>query len=255
MATREEVMAAINLFAVLRSIQELVALDAESQALVEGTDITVEFVVRGSFRGALRFSGGACEFVEGRTDKVDIRLFFLSPLHLNRMVEGKAKPIPLKGLMKIGFLTGPFTSLTDRLSHFLQPEEGASSEPGFDTINTRLTAFVAFHAVSEVANRDDLGRASAAQVPDGVMQVKVEEDGGLAMAITAAGGRLSTRTGIDPDHRCLMWFRDNEALAQLLNGDLEAFSIFAQGRAGIRGFVPMADKINPILGLLPAYLE
>lgn len=255
MATREVVMARINLFGVLRSIQELVVLDAESQALVKETDLTLEFVVRGGFRGALKFSGGACEFIEGRTGKVDIRLFFVSPGHLNRMMDGKANPIPLKGLLKISFLTGPFTKLTDRLSHFLRPEDGAMEDPGFCAINTRLTAFVAFHSVSEVANWDDLGRASAAQVPDGVLQVKVEEEGGPAMAITAAGGKLSTHVGVHPEHRCLMWFRDLEALSQLLNGEMEAYAIFAQGRAGIRGFVPMADKINPILGLLPGYLN
>ena len=113
MATRDEVMAGINLFGVLRSLQELVALDAESRALVQDAELTVEFAVRGGIRGALRFSGGACAFIEGRADKVDIRLFFLSPAHLNRMVDGKANPIPLKGLFRIGFLTGPFTERID----------------------------------------------------------------------------------------------------------------------------------------------
>ena len=255
MATREEVMARINLFGVLRSLQELVALDAESRALVEGVDLTVEFVVRRAFRGALKFTGGACEFIEGPANDVDIRLFFLSPAHLNRMVDGEAKPIPLKGLLKIGFLTGPFTKLTDRLSHFLRPEDGALEDPVFHAINTRLTAFLVFHAVSEVGNWDELGRASASQVPDGVLQVRVEQAGGPAMAITAAGGMLSTSVGTHPEYRSLMWFRDLEALAQLLNGDLEAYTIFAQGRAGIRGYVPMADKLNPILALLPGYLS
>lgn len=255
MATREEVMARINLFGVLRSLQELVAQDAESRALMEGTDLTVEFVVRGSFRGALKFSGGNCEFIEGRAARVDIRLFFFSPAHLNRMVDGKASPIPLKGLTKIGFLTGPFTKLTDRLSHFLRPEDGARDDPDFHAINTRLTAFVAFHAVSEVGNWDDLGRVSASRVPDGVLQVKVEQEGGPAMALIASGGKLSTRVGIHPESNCLMWFRDLQALSELLNGELESFSIFGQGRAGIRGFVPMADKLNPILALLPGYLS
>ena len=101
MATREEVMARINLFGVLQSIQELVALDAESRSLIKDSNLTLEFVVRGGIRGALRFSGGACEFIEGRADKVDIRLFFTSPSHLNRMMEGDANPIPLKGFLKI----------------------------------------------------------------------------------------------------------------------------------------------------------
>lgn len=254
MATHEEVMARINLFGVLRSLQELVAQDAASRDLVKDTSLTLEFVVRGRFSGALKFHEGTCEFIEGRAGKVDIRLFFTSPAHLNLMMDGKAKPIPLRGLFKIGFLTGAFTKLTDRLSHFLRPADGAMEDPDFFAINTRLSAFVAFHALSEVGNWDDLGRASASDMPDGVLQVQVEEEGGPALAIEATGGRLSTSVGIRPGYRCLMWFKDLKALSQILSGELDAYTVFAQNRAGIRGYVPMADKLNPILRLLPGYL-
>ena len=254
MATREEVMARINLFGVLRSIQELVTLDVESRNLVKDTQLTVEFVIRGLCRGTLRFSSGACEFIEGRPDVVDVRLFFTSPAHFNRMVEGKSNPIPLKGWLKIGFLTGPFTKLTERLSYFLRPEGDVLEDPGAFEINTKLTAFVAFHAVTEVANWDVRGRAYAAQVPDGVLQVDVQE-GGPAIAIEVAAGRLRTLIGAQPDYRCLMWFRDLETLAAVLDDGTDSFVVFAGGRAGIRGYVPMADKLNSILGLLPGYLS
>ena len=254
MATREEVMARINLFGVLRSIPELLALDPESRDLVKGADVTVEFVVRGCCRCALEFSDGACGFIEGRAERADIRLFFTSSAHLNRMVEGKGNPIPLKGFFKIGFLTGPFTRLTDRLSHFLRPADGAAEDPEFFEISTRLTAFVAFHAVSEVANRDELGRDYSAQLPNGVLQVIVE-DGGPEIAIDVAEGKLSTRVGVQPEYRCLMWFRDLQSLGEVLGGEADTYVIFASGRAGIRGYVPMADKLNSILGLLPGYLR
>ncbi|MCP3870505.1 MAG: hypothetical protein GY703_20920 [Gammaproteobacteria bacterium] len=255
MATHEVVMARINLFGVLRSIQELVVLDASSHDLVKDTKLTVEFVVRGGFRGALKFCEGSCEFIEGRDSKVDIRLFFTSPAHFNRMIDGKANPIPLKGLFKIGFLTGPFTKLTDRLTYFLRPEEGLLEDPEFFTINTKLTAFVAFHSLSEVGNWDDLGRMSASGTPDGVLQMQVQEEDGPALAITATGGRLSTSVGVHPDYRCLMWFKDLKSLSQILNGEMDAYTVFAQNRAGIRGYIPMADKLNPILQLLPGYLS
>lgn len=254
-ASKETVMARINLFGVLRSVQELVTLDSRSRSLIEDCNLTVEFVVRGGTRGALSFRDGNCEFIEGKASKVDIRLYFTSPGHLNRMVDGNANPIPLKGLTKIGFLTGAFTSLTDRLSYFLRPEAGALDDPEYFNINTRLTAFVAFHSLSEVGNWDEIGRMNAAHIPDGVLQLKVEEEGGPAMAITASGGQLSTSVGIHPDHRCLMWFKDLESLADVLNGEVESYTVFAQGRGGVRGYIPMADKVNPILGLLPGYLS
>ena len=255
MATRETVMARINLFGVLRSIQELVALDAESRNIIAGRNETVEFVVRGGHRGSLEFRNGEARFLEGAAPGASIRLFFTSPEHLNRMVDGTANPIPLRGLTKIGFLTGPFTKHTDRLSRYLRPEGDALEDPDFYAINTRLTAFVAFHSLSEVGNWDDLGKMNASQVPDGVLQVKVEGDNGPALAVTAESGRLTTSVGVHPDHRCLMWFQDLKALGQLISGEIEAYTIFAQGRAGVRGYIPMADKVNPILGLLPGYLS
>ena len=248
-------MARINLFGVLRSIQELAALDAESRKIIADRNETVEFVVRGGHRSSLEFRSGEVRFLEDAPVRPSIRLFFISPEHLNRMVEGKANPIPLKGLTKIGFLTGPFTKLTDRLSRFLRPEDGAMDDPEFYAINTRLTAFVAFHSLSEVGNWDDLGRMNASRVPDGVLQVKVEGEAGPALAVTSENGRLTTSVGIHPDHRCLMWFKDLKALGQLISGEIEAYTIFAQGRAGVRGYIPMADKVNPILGLLPGYLS
>lgn len=255
MATREEVMARINLFGVLRSLQELVALDVDSRNLVADASLTLEFVIRGGIRGALNFTDGRCDFIESHTGKVDIRLFFTSPSHFNRMMNGAANPIPLKGLFKIGFLTGPFTKLTDKLSHFLRPGDGAMEDQEFFAINTKLTAFVAFHSLAEVGNWDELGRVSASQVPDGVLQVRVEEEGGPALSVTATGGKLSTNVGIHPDYRCLMWFKDLKSLSQILSGELDAYTVFGQNRAGIRGYVPMADKLNPLLGLLPGYLE
>ena len=97
--------------------------------------------------------------------------------------------------------------------------------------------------------------SSASGIPDGILQVQVEEEGGPALAIEAVGGRLTTIAGIQPEYRCLMWFKDLKSLSQILSGEMDAYTVFAQNRAGIRGYVPMADKLNPILRLLPGYLE
>lgn len=44
---------------------------------------------------------------------------------LNKMFDGTGKPIPLKGFRRIDYLTGPFTTITDRLSHDLRPTEAS----------------------------------------------------------------------------------------------------------------------------------
>lgn len=254
MTERTFVKARVNLFGLLRALEELVALDVESASLLEDKDETLEFVISGGIRGYLVFRKGTCAFGEGRADRPSIRLWFFSAEHFNRMVEGTATPVPLKGLLKIGFLTKTFTALAARLESFLKPEEGALDDPEFFRINTRLTAFVAFHALSEIGNWDETGRHCAEAVPDGAFQFRVEDGEGPHLYVESQGGRLITRRGTAPEQRCVFWFRDLRAVNDILNGTVGTYAAFGQGRAGVRGFVPMAENLSPLLGLIPGYL-
>ena len=53
---------------------------------------------------------------------------FSSCEKFNGLIDGTVTPIPSKGFTKIGFLTGPFTKLTDRLTAFLKPDPAALEE-------------------------------------------------------------------------------------------------------------------------------
>ncbi|MCX8124597.1 MAG: SCP2 sterol-binding domain-containing protein, partial [Spirochaetes bacterium] len=113
----------LHLYAVLQNIEDLVQYDEKAKNLIKDWDVVIKFSVRNSGHVYLIFKNGTCTVSEKSDKKADIMLFFTSPAHLNKMFEGKANPIPVKGITKIGFLTKEFPKLTERLEYFLKPDD------------------------------------------------------------------------------------------------------------------------------------
>ncbi|NTV90765.1 MAG: hypothetical protein HGA22_10485, partial [Clostridiales bacterium] len=180
----------INLFAVLRNLEDLCELDKQTRDLVAGKNISVAFSVKDGPAAVLAVQNGKISLTKGK-GKSSIKLFFFSPEHLNKMFDGKANPLPLKGFTKISFLTNEFTKLTDRLAYFLKPTDELLKDPEYLRINTILTANTAFYALSEIGNYDRIGKLNAGRIDDGVILISVL-NGGPSICITAKGGKLTT---------------------------------------------------------------
>jgi len=248
---RETVMSYINIFAVLKNMEELVIVDNESAELIKGKNITIQFIVKNGPRAALMFKDGKAELKSGK-HRSHITLFFTSPNHFNKMMDGDANPIPLKGFTKIGFLTGAFMKLAERLEFYLRADAELLKKPEIYKANTEMTAYAAFFALSEIANNDELGIHNAAGIPDGIIQVKVEN--GPAIMLHKNGGRLTTEKGLTEDPRCILSFRSMDAAHQVLNGKLDTYTAIATGEMEMRGFIPMIENMNPILDMVAEYL-
>lgn len=256
----QAVKARIHLYGLFKVLELLPEYDAAAAALIAGRKVTVEFRVGGVGQARLhmdngkvvleRPAGGAERFAGGRAD---VALWFPSAAHLNGMIAGTKQPIPVKGFTKLGFLSGPFTKFMGSLEKWLMPAEGALNDPSYFAANTRMTAYLAFHALSEIANHDALARVSAKAIPDGVIQLDVRDDIGLY--ITCRGGRLETTVGRHPAPRCVLWFADLAALNDLLSSRVHTYDLVALDRMGMCGFVPMIDHMNPILGMIGGYLK
>ena len=177
--------AKINLFAVLRNIEDLCTMDPVSADLIKGVDLGVEFNVPEVGSAVLTFKDGKCKFTRGK-GKSALKLYFTSPEHFNNLIAppidpktGKPKMvIPIfYNVFKVGFLLNTFTKLADRLSHYLQPapeeKEKLLQDPAYFEANTILTAYTAFYAMSEIANSDFTGKAIARRMPDGVIACAV----------------------------------------------------------------------------------
>ncbi len=244
--------ARVNLFAVLRTLEGLPAVDAEARAIAADRRETIQFVVGGVGRARLTIGDGAIAFSPGGGAST-ITLWFPKPEALNAMFAGTGNPIPLKGLTKIGYLKGPFTKLTDRLGHYLRPSPELLADEGYRKANAELSLHTAFYALAEIGNSDPDGRLNAGRMADGGILVAVE--GGPSLSVVAKGGRLETRKGEAPENRARMSFSGVEEAGQLLRGELSSYLAIGTGKLSLGGYTPSIDHMNKILGLVPRYLS
>jgi hypothetical protein len=246
-------MANINLYAVLQNLEDLCALDQEAKSLVKDKNLAIQFMVKNGPVGLLSFHDGNCSFQKG-TGQNDIKLYFSSPDHLNKMFEGKANPIPLKGFTKISFLKNEFTKLTDRLTYFLKPTDELLKDATYFKINTILTAHTAFFALAEIGNNDRIGKMNAGRMPDGVIGISILKDG-FSLYLNAQNGKLTAGKGVVSTPRAMMVFADMETANGMLNNKLDAYTYIANGTIETKGFVPMLDNLNKLMSQIPSYLK
>lgn len=243
----------INLYAVLRNIEDLCELDSEMTELIKGQNISIQFSVNGGPNGYLIFKDGKCRFKNGK-EKCTIKLYFKSPQHFNGMIEGNANPIPLKGLTKINFLKNEFIKLTDKLTYYLKPTEELLKDKTYFKINTILSAYTAFFTLAEIGNTDRTGKMNASRIPNGVIGVSVLS-GGPSVHIEVKNGKLETKKGIAVSPRASMTFADIETASAILNGKVDSYTCIAGGKLEMKGFIPMLDNMNKLLAQVPLYLK
>lgn len=242
----------INLFAVLRNLEDLCELDEETKKLVAGKNISIAFHVKDGPNAVISFKDGKASLTRGK-GSASIKLFFTSPEHMNKMFDGKANPIPLKGISKIGFLKNEFTKLTDRLAYYLKPTDQLLENPDYMKINTVLTAHTAFFALAEIGNYDRIGKLNAGRIDDGVISIAVKN--GPAINITAKSGKLTSAKGLGTSPRAFMTFSCVQIANAILNGKMDTYTCIGTGDFEVKGFMPMLDNMNKLLSQVPSYLK
>jgi hypothetical protein len=245
-------MSNINLYAVLRNLEDLCALDKEMAALIKGKSIGLQFVVKGGPRALISFEDGKCTFTRG-TGKNNIKLYFKSPEHFNDMILGKANPIPLKGFTKINFLKNQFSQLTDKLTYYLKPTEVLLKKSNYLKMNTIFTIYTAIFALAEIGNNDKIGKLNAGRIPNGTIQLSVKN--GPTVNITVKDGILEAKKGLVNSPRASMTFNSIETANAMLNGRIDPYSCISSGRLEMKGYIPMIDNFNKLLVQVSNYLN
>lgn len=248
------VKACLNLYAVLQNLEELVLYDAESASQSKDWHIAIQFSVRNGPAAHIFFDKGRCTVGRGTHPKPQVKLYFTSPDHLNRMMEGNANPIPLKGFTYLGFLSRDFSRLTDRLEAFLKPDEDRLADPDFLALNTRMTLYTAAYAARELSLYDEVGRLIAPSIPDGAISLSILPDGPAATLRFDRGNIDVDKSSADaPD--ALLQMDGMTTAHDFFNGRLDTFAAIADGRIRIRGRIPMIDAMGTILDRVPHYLS
>lgn len=251
----ERVLAHCNLFGVLGAIPTLLELDPEAAALAADKRIAVGFSVKGGPRATLAFADGRASMTPG-CDRCSIRLWFPSPAAFNALIDGKGMPIPISGYHHIGFLLGAFTKLTDRLSAYLRPAEGALDDPAFFARSTELMLHVIAGAIAEVGNEDKVGRFSASNIMDGTARIAIGREGqeDLAVGIRAEGGHLTALHEPPAESFSGMRFDSLRTARDLFDGRINAIAAVGEGKVRVDGMIVQVDNINRILDRVALYL-
>lgn len=249
--------AKINLFAVLRNLEDLCDLDPVSKDLVaKMKPIAVEFNVKEVGSAVIAFKDGKCTFTRGK-GKAALKLYFNSPEHFNKLIDGE-NTIPIFfNVFKVGFLLKEFTQLTDRMSYFLQPDPAKKDEllkdKDYFYINTVLTAYTAFFAMAEIANYDYVGKACAARVKDGSILCAIGDDG-PAINFTVKDKKFYAAKGNLPAPNAKMAFSTVEFAHDILNGNASSFGGMGSGDFMVTGCLDMLEQVAKLLNVVSEYL-
>ena len=251
-------MAAVNLRAVLRTLEKLPELDPKSKQLLEHKPLTLQFKAANVGAVRLKLGDGKVEFFPGG-GPADMSLGFPVPVMVNKMFDGKGIPVPLKGFTKLKYLTGTFTQVTDRLSYYLRPTPELLKDPEFARVNSLLTLHVAVYAMAEIANVDPKGMAVAKGMRDGTIALKIENGPVLTMVLQDHHARIvegDQPKAAGPNGRhAFMAFSDLDTTGQVLRGELASYPAIGRELIKLGGYVPLLDNMNKILGMVPFYLS
>lgn len=248
------IKAGINLYAILKNLEDLIALDEECRNLIKGKKISIQFLVKNGPAAWIKFENDACKVGQGKMQNPTVKLWFKSPEHLCQMFDGNGNPIPLKGFTNLGFLTKDFPKITDRLEYYLKPEEVENPTEEYIAINTRFTLTVAAFSLSEIGKYNKEAKLTASHIPNGKIQMKVLPDG-PAVYLTVKDGVISAAKGVTENPSALMEMKDMQTANDFLNGKSNPFLAIASGDVIIWGITPMLDNLSLILDKVNDYVS
>jgi hypothetical protein len=250
---RELIRAHLNLYAVLQNLEELVRFDEQAAEIVRGASVSLKFKVRRGPEAYLEFSGGQCKHGRGRRGSADISLYFISPRHLNAMFDGRAKPIPIRGFAKLGWLQSEFARLADRLASILNPSDGEPSGIN-ETLRATLLLQTAAFASAELAALEPVCRQIASRMADGVVAVEVLPQGpGMHAVVSGGRFRIVKLSATHPAAR--ITFRSASVATALLEGRLDSFEALATGDLKLAGQIASLDDFLLILDRVAQFVN
>ena len=253
MSIEEKIKAGVNLYAVIKNIEQLVILDPEIKELVKDWNITIEFRVKNGPDASVRFKDGSCEVKKGKFDKTDVVLFFMSEAHLNKMFDGNSNPIPLKGFTKLGFLDKEFSKVTDKLEYYLKPTPELLEDPNYLNINTIFTLTTAINALPVVMEFDPKAKLTGSHLTKGSLFINVEN--GPNAFVNTDANFIEVTEGNSDTATCEMIIKDISIANKFFSGGVDIFSALAKQDIKIVGQTYLLDNIGLILDRIPIYVN
>ncbi|MDA3821250.1 MAG: SCP2 sterol-binding domain-containing protein [Bacteroidales bacterium] len=248
----ELIKAHLNLYAIIKNLEDLIKYDEESAEMAKNWNITLQFKVKNGPQAYISFNNGQCTVGRGKAKKANCKLYFFSPQHLNKMFNGSGTPMILKGFTKIGFLLNDFGKITDRLEYFLKPTDELLNDDKYLALNTRLTMNTAAFSIPELGALDSIARHPASHMRNGTILMKVAEKG-PSVHISFKDGQIASYIGDFSKPTAQLSFKDTKTANDFLNGKSDTFTAIATGDVLIKGQTGMLDAVSLILDRIPLY--
>ncbi len=250
--TDARTLAYINMFGILGAIENLCDLAPEAKDILKNKKpVRVGLFVKGGPNGVLTFKNGKAR-MECGVAPCDIRLSFSSCEKFNGMIDGTVTPIPTKGYTKIFFLLKQFLPLTDLLNKYLRPEPEDLKDEAFFNISTSVMFYLISVAISQIGNKDEIGRFSASNMVDGEIYMGIKD--GPAATIRVKDHHLVTVKAPCEKPRAMMEFTSMKLARDLFDGNVNAVACVGSGEIRMGGMMSMVDNLNRILDRVGLYL-
>lgn len=250
-----EVLAAINLHAVLPLLDEVIAFDQEAARIARGWKASIEFAVSGGPTATLQFTDGRLTVYPEKIGFPSIGFWFGSADKMNRMFDGKGMPVLWTGFWHVGILGG-FTKLTKRLEYYMKnpDEKQLLSDPKVFDFYLKLSLYALTRGVKAVAENDPEVIPFFKKTRNGTVQLEVLPDGPVTH-LTIKDGKVTAGFGPAENVNCYMRFRSGDVAYRLIKGELDSFAALGARDITVDGFVPLVDTLDIALDHLGRYLQ
>ncbi len=245
-------LAYINAFAIFGAFKEVCELDSKAKELASPEKpVSVRFNVTNGPQAVFKFENGVVTTTAG-AGPANIHLKLFSPEGLNKMVDGTGTPIPLKGLLKLGFVLKNFTELGAIAETYLRATPEKLLDRDFFEKSTKIMASVIAGAICQIGNHDPIGSVAASRLPNGDLAFEIGDD--VAHTIRCNNGKLEHLHEKCLNPRAVMKFNDLDTARGMFDGKVDAMECLGEGSLVLKGYFPILMGINNMLGIVAEYL-
>lgn len=246
----------VNFYAAIGTLQKYVELDPKAKEIAAKQDLTVRFKVKDGPDGLIVFKAGKVAVKPFDGSPADIVLPCKDPAFFNKVVDGKATPIPVKGLFKtlkfMGKPESPFNVLTNEMSHIMRKGTYSDGREAKE-LSIILSFYAMVAALAQICNEDEIGKISGKSIPDGEISMAIKDV--AAATLIKKDGKVTCVLEESKNPRAFMTFETLEIAGALIAGEVDAMAVLSRGQLIMKGFIPMLEQLNKALNIVPKYLS
>lgn len=252
----ELVRARLYLGAILPRLEEIAAFDRETRQAIKDWRFHLRFQLPGGEPATtLVFAAGVVKAHRGRLNRPAAALTFKDARFLNEVFQGETGKSPrpnLRGFFHLRELLRMGTIL-QAIERYLRPGPELLANPETYAFCVQEALYVLAFGIKEVGEHDPAMSPVTARLPDGTMEIRVA-GGRPAAHITVRGGRFTPFRGPAKKPSVYLETADLDTAWAMLGGTLDIYAAIGNEKIKVRGYLPLADGINPLLDRLAFYL-